>query len=223
VFERALIVDHDQSAVALLQKTLTLAGVAKIRCESSLNGGLGALGFAPQLLFCEVVFGTDCVLQLLEHLRTRDTPVHVLAMSATASRSQVFALHEYGVTCFWEKPMTGSQVTRALDKLWQKRQTSQSGARRYESERLPTLCAAYHLTPAESRILAYAELRMSYDEMAAEHGVSRNTIKSQVRAVLSKLGASNLQELAMILRQAESTPGALPQALPLAKPRRWQG
>jgi DNA-binding NarL/FixJ family response regulator len=223
MFERALIVDNDRSAVALLRSILTQAGVSNIRWESSLEGGLEALGFEPQLLFCEVVFGSDCVFRLLERIRTLKVVVHVLAMSATALRSQVFALHEYGVTCFWEKPVTGSQVARAIDKLWRKRERAQSGVRRCASERLPSLGAGYHLTPAESRILAYAELRMSYAEMAAEHCVSRNTIKSQVRAVLGKLGARNLQELAMILRQGEPMLPAKAPTLPLAKARRPPG
>lgn len=203
MFERALIVDSDLSTVTLLQSTLTREGVSQVRCESDWNGALEALAFAPQLLFCEVVLGPTSVFQILERMRTLGLSTHVLAMSATASRSQVFALHEYGVSCFWEKPLSALQVARAIDKLWQLPKNAPSAVRRYAGAGLTSLCAEYQLTPAESRILACAELRMSYAEMATQHGVSRNTIKSQVRAVLGKLGASNLQELAIILRQSE--------------------
>ncbi len=55
------------------------------------------------------------------------------------------------------------------------------------------------LTRAEVEVLGCALLRMSYQEIATARGVSLNTVKSQIKTLLAKLGIERTDELAEAL------------------------
>lgn len=57
----------------------------------------------------------------------------------------------------------------------------------------------FDLTPTEARIASGIAQAQSVDELAKSHAVSRETIRSQLKAVLSKTGLSRQQELVSLL------------------------
>jgi LuxR family maltose regulon positive regulatory protein len=54
----------------------------------------------------------------------------------------------------------------------------------------------YHLTDREFEILALVVLRYSHQEIAAQIGLSRDTVKFQLKRVFGKLGVSTGQKAA---------------------------
>ena len=57
------------------------------------------------------------------------------------------------------------------------------------------LRALYRITPAEARLLEALLTGNSLDEIAAQHAVSRETLRSQLRALFRKTGTSSQREL----------------------------
>jgi DNA-binding CsgD family transcriptional regulator len=68
---------------------------------------------------------------------------------------------------------------------------------------LAILRELFSLTPAEARVTGRLALGRSVDEIALETGVSIETVRSQVRSILSKTGTTRQGELiSLVLRMA---------------------
>jgi DNA-binding CsgD family transcriptional regulator len=63
-----------------------------------------------------------------------------------------------------------------------------------------------HLTRAEVEVLGCALLRMTYQEIATARGVSLNTVKSQMKALLAKLCIDRSADLAEALSRLPGEP-----------------
>ncbi len=61
------------------------------------------------------------------------------------------------------------------------------------------LCTAYKLTPSEAKVAIALTNGLSIDEVAMLHGNQPSTIKSQLKAIKSKLGISRQSELVKML------------------------
>ena len=71
------------------------------------------------------------------------------------------------------------------------------------------------LTPAEQRVLEELRNGGSNAEIAARLGVSRETVKTHIASMLSKLDLANRHELAVVASRA-----AAPRSARLARPAR---
>lgn len=92
------------------------------------------------------------------------------------------------------------------------------------ADELSKFRARARLTRAEVEVLGCALLRMSYQEIAAARGVSLNTVKSQIKALLSKLGIERTADLAETLATLSGEPAGCEFTLRLeARPRRDAG
>ncbi|MDX3925505.1 MAG: LuxR C-terminal-related transcriptional regulator [Shinella sp.] len=65
--------------------------------------------------------------------------------------------------------------------------------------RLQALAASHGLTPAEARVAANIAMGKSINETATLHGVSRETVRSQLKSVYVKLGVRRQAELVRLL------------------------
>lgn len=74
-----------------------------------------------------------------------------------------------------------------------------SGANRAAQAGPDLLEALYGLTPAEARVAARIALGERVDDVAAANRVTRETVRSQVRAILSKTGLARQTDLAPLL------------------------
>lgn len=74
------------------------------------------------------------------------------------------------------------------------------------ADELSKLRERARLTRAEVEVLGCALLRMSYQEIAAARGVSLNTVKSQMKALLAKLGIDRAADLAEGLSKLPGAP-----------------
>jgi DNA-binding NarL/FixJ family response regulator len=122
----------------------------------------------------------------------------LVVASATARPREVFELKSLGATAFLEKPLDGGELAGAIQQLALRRErVTLHGRRRpriggYAVE----VSHKYGLTPAETEVLECVLQRMTYEEVASHRHVSRNTVKSQMRVILEKCGASSLREIA---------------------------
>lgn len=80
------------------------------------------------------------------------------------------------------------------------------------------VAAAYDPTPAEARVAVNAATGASADEIAARHGVSPHTVRSQLRVVFEKPGAVRQAELVSLLSTLPTA--AMPAAQPLSDSER---
>ena len=60
-----------------------------------------------------------------------------------------------------------------------------------DASTVPVGVAATPLTPAEMRVLRYLPTHLTFDAIAEELFVSRNTVKTQAIAIYRKLGVSS--------------------------------
>jgi DNA-binding NarL/FixJ family response regulator len=195
VFDAALVIDEDERVAQTLQSV----GLRHVRWVTGLEQGLASCERAPDLLVVEVTQRTGAQ-NIFTESRLRGVHTIVVATSATATRAQVFALHDYGVACFWDKPVCPQLVQMSLSSLSQRREHQKPAALAQRADRrVAQLRERFGLTAAESEILSYALLRLTYDEMADRRAVSRNTIKSQVRSLLGKLELTSLRDVASCL------------------------
>lgn len=58
----------------------------------------------------------------------------------------------------------------------------------------------HHLTPAQRRLVAEAVESAAHEGLAERLGVSTNTIKTQIRGILARTGATSLEELVTQIR-----------------------
>lgn len=70
------------------------------------------------------------------------------------------------------------------------------------------LTGLFDLTSAEARIARGIASGMSVEAMAAQTGLSRETIRTQLKAVMAKTGTDRQADLALLLSSARPIPGA---------------
>jgi DNA-binding CsgD family transcriptional regulator len=64
------------------------------------------------------------------------------------------------------------------------------------------LTGLFDLTPAEARVARGVASALGVDEMAASYGLSRETVRTQLKSVMAKTGTSRQAELALLLSGA---------------------
>lgn len=64
------------------------------------------------------------------------------------------------------------------------------------------LTGLFDLTPAEARVARGVASALGVDEMAAAYGLSRETVRTQLKSVMAKTGTSRQAELALLLSGA---------------------
>lgn len=102
----------------------------------------------------------------------------------------------------------GGGAVRALLVLGRRQACSELG--------LEMLGGFHGLTLAERRVMAGLLRRASPREIAAQHGRKLSTVRSQIHAIRSKLGARSIDEL--LLRAAEVPPVATALRMTMASP-----
>jgi DNA-binding CsgD family transcriptional regulator len=102
-----------------------------------------------------------------------------------------------------ERDLRGGDPSNLIDHAVASRQFSENGApcavRRIittgAARELTKIQATAALTQAETEVLGWTLLRMTYEEIADARGVSVNTVKSQMKGLLGKLGVARREDL----------------------------
>jgi len=139
------------------------------------------------------LFGPNqSVFGLVETLRSRWPHAIVVIMSGSAAWTTFVNPAQAVQAEFFSKFDFDLNVRKLVDRL-DRRELAGSDSNWNALERLR---ASHKLTASELRVAACALRGMDRAEMAENLGVSENTVKSQVRSILTKTGATHLRELA---------------------------
>lgn len=212
--QRALIVDTDEIWRCALVRSLQGFGMRCVDQAADLSAACLLAQRAVDVLITEIVLGGEACYPLLGAARQAHPRVRLIAISDRASRRQVFRLLEYGVEAYFEKPISRSQLYEQLTGPSQSRYLPVQRRRDRSSdnalERFVQSCREdYALTRTMCEVLRCALSGLRLHEIAAERGVSPNTIKTQVRQLLARTGACTLQELRA---RAAAAPEVAPRA-----------
>ena len=158
----------------------------------------GIVRFHNQHAECVASAGVDVVLRLFEPLRFRDPAAE--AMLRTLLREEPTAKSHFIIG--------GGEQKRALAELSGLGDANawivvlSTSCKASESEAL--LCRDFGLTTAETRIACQIASGATLAEAAATFGISRHTVRNQLRSVFAKFGIRRQSDIARILRTSAS-------------------
>jgi len=192
-----LVIRDDGLALALSEPMQRYSVVRRARSAREAMTML-----VPRALWSGVVIDLDGLelpaLETLERVRVAHPLVPILVLSASVTPALVNALHAQRAELVM-KPVGESNITsfvqRALVCGW------------LPDERVAAwvdeLARRNHLTPREVQLMAYALGNESRTKVIRRLGITENTLKTQVRALLRKCGARSMDTLAKnVLREA---------------------
>jgi DNA-binding NarL/FixJ family response regulator len=170
----------------LLGDVLTEHGASVIRV-SNFEQGMLHLTKEINTVFTEVRIGRERCFGFLSRVLGCNAHASVVAISGNAPLRDIFLLRDYGVRHFIEYPVSRPKVEAILAA-----QASSNEARTFD---VPLACKTARMTAMEQATLDCVIRGMTHKEIAANRGVSANTVKSQIRSILSKMGVSNQKQL----------------------------
>lgn len=183
-----LAVDPGAQWAPRLAEVVRRRGVASVWQARSFAEAGALLAKSLELVVTEVRIGEQRCFEFLNAVAQRSPVSVVVATSSDASLQEVFNLRDHGAKWFLEQPISVQRLDTFLDAAF----AAPDGLG-------PSLCTVVpgcgQLTLTERDTLQHLLRGMSYRKIAASRRVSLNTVKTQVRSVLSKLGATNQREL----------------------------
>lgn len=200
MFQRGffLLVIRDDGLAMALSEPLQRYSVA--RRARSVREAIPML--VPRALWSGVIIDLDSIeapaLDTLQRIRTAHPLVPILALASSATAALVNALHAQRAELVM-KPVGEANIVsfvqRALVSGW------------LPDERVAAwvdeLARRNHLTPREVQLMAYALGDESRAKVIRRLGITENTLKTQVRALLRKCNARSMDTLAKnVLREA---------------------
>jgi DNA-binding NarL/FixJ family response regulator len=212
---KALVVDADPTWARVVERGLIAHGVRKVLTVPSFPVAKACIEGGEDIVVTEVVIAQASCLEFLEHIRAKTRVRYVVAMSAHAPRPQVFRLRDLGAHAYLEKPFSDTTLRRCLERLDQPPHDG-FGPSQVVSVPTPTgekgpidlavevVRRRFHLTDAETEILRCCVRGMNRAEVAQRRATSLNTVKTQIRSLLSKSGAESLRALVLETRRAYS-------------------
>lgn len=116
----------------------------------------------------------------------------IIALSGTASRSEIETATSAGAAGFISKSILGHEVFRAMKAICETSREDQPKSFGIgEHDRRGNI----RLTEREKEILGYLQMGMTNKEMAKELNISPETVKIYVKSVGDKLGSRNRTDL----------------------------
>lgn len=208
-----MVIDSDPVWLSAVERGLRAYGFREVKVAATLASAWQLFSGDENVIVTEVVVAHEvCFSFVSRALQRRALPV--IAMSERAPRPQVFRLHEYGVKAYLEKPFATPALHDCLEALGRShlgrhdaRESVSGGvAEPVLEDVLHRFRAQYRLTNAEIDVLRALVKGLRRTDVARDRCISVNTVKTQVRSLLSKSGAASIRmlrrELAEELRRS---------------------
>jgi DNA-binding NarL/FixJ family response regulator len=189
---RALIIDDDAGSIEIARAGLQ-SSFEHIELATSVDTAVEALLATPTTVLLDVKLAFEQSGAILKVLERLSAIVDIIATSANATLAQIIELQERGISKFTQKPFDPMAVMVQIERPPRAVPAMGRIIAPSAAAQLMRIRDARGLTPAEEAILGCALLRMTYDEIALARNVTLNTVKTQIKAVLAKLGVSSLQ------------------------------
>lgn len=205
---RFLIVEDDRLLGPAFAALVGRGPKREARLARTLGEARGALCERPFTgLVLDVQLPDGSGLDLLAQLRARGDRTPALVVTGLYDRAIANRAHELGAGCV-SKPSV-----RANLELFVEESTvlAAEGGARLDAA-VAILARRHELTPREAEVAHLVALGLPRGGLAAALGISENTLKHHVRAVLAKCGAPRLEALVRLviaeLLAAEQGPSA---------------
>ena len=117
---RVLVVDDDGDMVRVVRYVLRQMGITQIQSANDGNQALEMLTKGPDhfdLIICDWVMPSLSGLDVLTGLRSMNTRVPFLMLTAKANPDAIMAAKKAGVTSYIVKPFTPMELTRKIELL----------------------------------------------------------------------------------------------------------
>lgn len=187
---RVLVVDDNEALCRGLARLLPVLGASEVGVAHSLADARRLVrGKRWDAAIVDVRLPDGTGFELLELLRSVDEKLPILVQTAHRDWAAPNEAQRQHVQ-FLAKPYSPDNLRSFVQAV----RARQAGTT--EPERAMALFVRRHgLSPAEREILFLLARGRSRQEIAAERGVSENTIKAQIKSMLKKTSASNALDL----------------------------
>lgn len=199
--KRLLLQQRDAELARAWSGLLHTAGVSVKRVENS-RDALSALdGFGPDAAVLDLVLPDGDGVELVREIARRDPQLPVVVVSAETDESRILAAIRAGASGYVFAQDMGERVVSVVE------EALRGGAplSRPVSRLLLHACRGPgdstapvpDLTRREQSVLGMLAEGKSYADVGTRLGVSENTVRSHVRSIYDKLGASSKTEAVM--------------------------
>jgi FixJ family two-component response regulator len=180
------IVDDDPAVRDSLSLMLGLKGF-DCRTYANSEAFLSAPPTRPCCLILDLHMGDLDGLGLQAQLKALHTPVEIVFLTAFADTHTMRQAFLNEATDFLEKPVVLDRLLEALERAFQRLQTSSAQANDTQGFNL--------LTPREREVLDAIARGLSHREVGEQLGISPRTVEVHKGRVMDKLGTKTLAEL----------------------------
>jgi len=197
--------DHPMFRAALLHALSGLVapgGVAEVASRSALEAVVVA-GPAPELVLLDLAMPGAYGFSSLVWLRSERPEVPVLVVSSNDHPGTLQRAQQFGAAGFVSKAAPAQDLRRAVcavmagDTWFDAVPADTSGSDARLAERLA------QLTPQQLRVLMLVADGLLNKQIAAELGLSTNTVKIHVTAILAKLQCRSRTQAAVLLKSLD--------------------
>lgn len=199
---RVLIVQGDAAFSAMLSNALTAAGFGTEQAASRAQASSLCKDFQPDVALVDLEL-SDGGLSLVEELSSRKRPsVPTVVVTAVSEEARILNALRAGAVGYIFKDDVGQRTVSIVEEAIRGGTPLSRAVARLLLQSFrggpPKVSARAELTPREQGVLGMLARGKSYAEVGTTLGVSENTVRSHVRSIYEKLGASSKTEAVMV-------------------------
>jgi DNA-binding NarL/FixJ family response regulator len=204
------VIDDDPVWLGAVERGLHAYGFESVATASTLEIAWRNFTGQETVIVTEVVVAHEACFSFVDRVLAQSQDARIVAMSNRAPRPQVFRLRDYGVSAYLEKPFCRQALHDCLERSMRTaRQDCLMAIHRNDRSRvnldgshsvavedvLHWYKEHHRLTNAEVEVLRALVQGARRTEIASDRCISINTVKTQVRAILSKSEAPTVRQL----------------------------
>lgn len=198
---RVLVAQGDASFSALLWDALTQAGFGAQQATSRAVASSLCRDFQPDVALVDLELPDDG-LPLVEELSRRRPGIPTVVVTAVSEEPRILAAIRAGAVGYIFKDDVGQRAVPIVEEAIRggtplSRAVARLLLRTFRGDE-PKTPIRTELTPREQGVLGMLARGKSYAEVGTTLGVSENTVRSHVRSIYEKLGASSKTEAVMV-------------------------
>jgi DNA-binding NarL/FixJ family response regulator len=198
---RILIVQSDAIFGGILWEALTKAGFGAHLTASRADASSVSTELRPDIVIADLELPDDG-LPLIEEFSRRRPSIPTIVVTAVADEGRILTAIRAGAVGYVFKDDVGQRAVAIVEEAMRggtplSRSVARLLLRTFRGEE-PKVSTRVDLTPREQGVLGMLARGKSYAEVGATLGVSENTVRSHVRSIYEKLGASSKTEAVMI-------------------------
>lgn len=200
-FRRVLVAQADAAFAAQLAEALGAAGFGVHTASSRLEAQALAAELRPDVVILDLEL-PDEGQPLIEELARRRPNVPTVVVTAVTDEARILTAIRAGAVGYIFKDDVGPRTVAIVEEAIRggtplSRSVARLLLRAFRGDE-PKSSPHPELTPREQGVLGMLAQGKSYAEVGSMLGVSENTVRSHVRSIYEKLGASSKTEAVMI-------------------------